>query len=217
MRKKIIFIGNSIVAGYPWSKGKSFPSIVRKTLKGEPPEGSGLSTPAYAEDTGFDIINKGINGDTTAGIAARFAEDVLAHSPDMAFYLTGANDFIYREATPEEAFDNLQALASASDAKGITTVYITPLPVDAGKAGYMWLAGCGVSYDAVNRQLEEFSQMLRSCGRPFVDMNSRYQDFIDEVGDVDLAYLDGVHPTPAGHEFIAGQVLALIDKENLYK
>ena len=213
MRKKIIFIGNSIVAGYPWGKSKSFTSVVRRTLKGE----GGASQPDYAKNVGFDIINKGVNGDTTAGIAARFGGDVLRHEPDVVFYLTGANDFIYREANPEEAFENLQSLAKQADDIGAISVYITPTPVDAGKAGYMWLAGCGVSYDAVNRDLEKFSELLKSSGRPFVDMNHLYGEYINKIGDVDLAYLDGVHPTPDGHEFMARQVLDVIEKEQLYK
>ena len=81
----------------------------------------------------------------------------------------------------------------------------------------MWLAGCGISYDAVNRDLETFSEMLKGTGRPFVDMNRLYRVFISELGDVDLAYLDGVHPTPAGHEFMAEQILDLIEKEKLYQ
>jgi lysophospholipase L1-like esterase len=215
MRKKIIFIGNSIVAGYPWGKSKSFTGVLRRMLK-DGVDNSGLPI-EFAKSTGFDLINKGVNGDTTSGIAARFEQDVLSHKPDLVFYHTGANDFIYREATPEEAFANLQTLAERSDQEGIETVYITPVPVDAGKAGYMWLAGCGISYDAVNRDLETFSEMLKSTGRPFVDMNQLYRQFIETLGDVDLAYLDGVHPTPAGHEFIAEQILDLIEKETLYK
>ena len=215
MRKKIIFIGNSIVAGYPWGKSKSFTGVLRRMLK-DGVDNSGLPI-EFAKSTGFDLINKGVNGDTTSGIAARFEQDVLSHKPDLVFYHTGANDFIYREATPEEAFANLQTLAERSDQEGIETVYITPVPVDAGKAGYMWLAGCGISYDAVNRDLETFSEMLKSTGRPFVDMNQIYRQFIETLGDVDLAYLDGVHPTPAGHEFIAEQILDLIEKETLYK
>lgn len=215
MRKKIIFIGNSIVAGYPWGKGKSFASIVRNVLKGEGPDS--IPRPEYAKQTGFDIINKGINGDTTPGIEARFDHDVLSHKPDIVFYLTGANDFIYREATPDEAFVNLQNLANRADAEGAVSVFITPTPVDAGKAGYMWLAGCGISYDAVNRDLEYFSELIKNSGRPFVDMNLLYRDYIEEVGDPELAYLDGVHPTPAGHEFMAARVLETIEKEMLYK
>ncbi len=215
MRKKIVFIGNSIAAGYPWGKGKSFTGVLRRVLKGEGPED--IPRPDYALQTGFDIINKGVNGDTTSGIAARFEQDVLAHDPDVVFYLTGANDFIYRDANPDEAFANLQQLASKTDERGTISVYITPTPVDAGKASYMWLAGCGISYDAVNRDLENFSELIRKCGRPFVDMNLMYRDYIAELGDPDLAYLDGIHPTPAGHEFIAKQVLDLIEKEELYK
>ena len=214
MRKKIVFIGNSIVAGYPWGKSKSFTGVLRRMLK-DGVDGSGESI-AFAKGTGFDIINKGVNGDTTAGIAARFEQDVLLHRPDMVFFLTGANDFIYREASPAEAFENLQTLAAHADEHGVTTIYITPPHVDAGKAGYMWLAGCGISYDAVNRDLEHFSEMLRQSGRPFVDMNTLYDKYIEDIGDVDLAYLDGVHPTPAGHEYMAQQVLALIEQEKLY-
>lgn len=215
MRKKIVFIGNSIVAGYPWGKSKSFTGVLRRMLK-DGIDGNGAPI-AFAKGTGFDLINKGVNGDTTAGIAARFEQDVLSHKPDMVFYHTGANDFIYREASPEEAFGNLESLAARADAEGITSIYITPVPVDAGKAGYMWMAGCGISYDAVNRDLEQFSEMLRGTGRLFVDMNQHYRDFIEELGDVDLAYLDGVHPTPAGHEFIAGKILDLLEREELYK
>lgn len=214
MRKKIVFIGNSIVAGYPWGKSKSFTGVLRRMLKdGVDTSGEAI---AFAKSTGFDLINKGVNGDTTSGIVARFGQDVLAHQPDFVFFHTGANDFIYREASPEEAFANLESLAALAEVEGIASVYITPVPVDAGKAEYMWLAGCGVSYDAVNRDLERFSEMLKGTGRLFVDMNALYRDFIEEVGDVDLAYLDGVHPTPAGHEFIAGKILDLIEREKLY-
>ena len=215
MRKKIVFIGNSIVAGYPWGKSKSFTGVLRRMLK-DGVDGSGEPI-AFAKDTGFDIINKGVNGDTTAGISARFEQDVLSHSPDMVFFHTAANDFIYREAGPEEAFANLESLAERAAKEGITSIYMTPVPVDAGKAEYMWLSGCGISYDAVNRDMKSFSEMLKGSGKLFIDINILYKDFVDEVGDVDLAYLDGVHPTPAGHEFIAKHVLNLIDKEELYK
>ena len=48
-------------------------------------------------------------------------------------------------------------------------------------------------------------------------MNLLYRDYIEELGDPDLAYLDGVHPTPAGHEFMAARVLEAIEKEELFK
>lgn len=210
MKKKVIFIGNSIVAGYPWSKGKSFPSLIRRALKGELPE---IPQPAFAKNTGLDIINKGINGDTTRGILSRFTADVMDHEPDMVFFLTGTNDFIYREAGPEDAFANLQLMAKMLDEAGAKAVYITPLPVDAGKAGFMWMAGMGISYDAVNRDIEKLAQLIRESGRPYVDLTERYPEFIDSVGDADLAYMDGIHPMPDGQIFIARQVIDFLEEE----
>ena len=248
MKQKLIFIGNSIVAGYPWNKSKSFASVLRRALKGEYNEnctiedvgksvggstladsnGSfgivrtgnddfkvdciDLTQPAFAKNTGFDIVNKGINGDTTAGILHRFKTDVMDHQPNMVFILTGTNDFIYRDATPDEAFANLELMAEMVKDAGGVLVYITPLPVDAGKAECMWMAGFGISYDAVNRDLENFSEMIRQSGRLFVDLNQNYLRFIDAVGDVDLAFMDGLHPMPAGQEFIASEVLGFLNE-----
>ena len=212
MKYKLIFIGNSIVAGYPWSKGKSFVGILRKTLKGEGP----LPQPSFAKSTGFDVINKGENGDTTAGISARYKYDVLDHNPDVIFILTGTNDFIYRDATPEDAFANLELMADQAQSCGAVPVYMTPLPVDAGKAEYMWMAGCGISYDAVNRDIDKVADMIRRSGKLFVDTHEFYMEYYKKIGDPDLVYLDGLHPMPAGHEYIAAEVLKFIE-ENMTK
>lgn len=228
MKKKIVFIGNSIVAGYPWSRGKSFVSRVRDALKGTE---ENLPRPGFAKDTGFIILNKGVNGDTTAGLLSRFNQDVLDQAPDMVFILSGTNDFIYRDASPEEAFANMELMANLcdglntslpstptdctdlttnKDSQSIITVYMTPLPVDAGKAESMWMAGCGISYPAVNRDLDNLSDMIRNSGRPYVDLNILYPEFVIEKGDADLAYLDGIHPMPEGYSFIAQQTLAFM-------
>ncbi|MDO4834642.1 MAG: GDSL-type esterase/lipase family protein [Bacillota bacterium] len=212
MRKKAVIIGNSIVAGYPWSKGKSFPGIVRRALKGELAE---IPQPAFAKNIGFDVINKGVNGDTTGGILNRFSEDVLKQKPDMVFFMTGTNDFIYREATPDEAFSNLELMAGMLDSAAATAVYITPIPVDTGKAEYMWMAGMGISYAAVNRDIEELARLMRESGRPCVDLTRTFSDFIEVLGDADLAYLDGIHPTPGGQMFIAKQIVDFLEAHHL--
>ncbi len=206
MKKKVIFIGNSIVAGYPWSKGKSFVGVLRNKLKGED------GAPNFAKNTGFDIINKGVNGDTTAGIANRFGTDALTAQPDYVYFLTGTNDFIYRNATPAEAFTNLEQMAEAAAGRGITPVYITPIYVDAGKAECMWMSGIGVSYDAVNRDIDNFSDLIRNSGRLYVDMNTAFAEYAAEIGDVDLVYLDGVHPMPDGHTFMAEEVIRFMNE-----
>jgi len=88
MKTKIVFIGNSIVNGFPLSRGRSFPGLIRAAVK------AGEAT-FHA-----DVINKGVNGETTAQILDRFEHDVLDHEPAVVVIMTGTNDFIYREADP---------------------------------------------------------------------------------------------------------------------
>ncbi|MGN0702400.1 MAG: SGNH/GDSL hydrolase family protein [Lentihominibacter sp.] len=210
MKKKLVFIGNSIVAGYPWSKGKSFPSVVRRALKGDSEE---IPRPAFAENLGFEIINKGVNGDTTAGILGRFREDVLDHSPDLAFIMTGTNDFIYRDATPREAMANLMQMARMLDDSGGRAVLLTPIPVDAGKAQLMWMAGCGISYPAVNRDIAELSELIAESGVSYLDLGGAFAGYASAFDDPDLVYLDGIHPMPEGHVFMAETIIDYLKKE----
>lgn len=210
MKQKIVFIGNSIVAGYPWSKSKSFPGIVRAALKGASEE---IPQPAFGKNTGFEVINKGVNGDTTTGILNRFPEDVISHNPDLVFILTGTNDFIYRDATPQEAMANLKTMTALVDECGGKTVLLTPLPVDSGKAEVMWMAGCGISYPAVNRDLDAIAELIRNSGIAYVDLSNAFREYISSFDDPDLVYLDGIHPMPDGHVFIAKTILDYLAKE----
>ncbi|MDO5490954.1 MAG: GDSL-type esterase/lipase family protein [Bacillota bacterium] len=189
MKKKIVFIGNSIVNGFPLSRGKSFPGLIRARVK----EGS---VPFRA-----DVINKGANGETTAQIVERFVRDVLVHEPAAVFFLSGTNDFIYREATPREAFAHMEAMAGQALARGIVPVYMTPLFVDSAKATRMWMAGTGIDYEEVNARIEEFTALLCSSDRPLIDTGAAFRQYAEEVGEE--AYLDGVHPTAEGYRFLA--------------
>ena len=99
MKKKIVCIGNSIVNGFPLRRSQCFTSLLR-------------------EATGWEIINKGNNGETTAQILARFERDVISHHPDIVVILTGTNDFIFQDATPEEAFQNLIHMANTAALRG---------------------------------------------------------------------------------------------------
>lgn len=176
MNKKLVFIGNSIVNGFPYDRDLCFASLVE-------------------QNTGYKVINKGNNGETTAMILNRFERDVLANEPDTVFILTGTNDFIYGEATPKQAFENLKRMADIAEnnAQPIKPVFMTPLPVDADLASEKWIQG--VDYNRINEDLEAISTLIRASGYDFIDLNEKY----GTCGK----YHDGVHPLPEGHRFIA--------------
>ena len=43
---------------------------------------------------GYSFVNKGINGDTTSGMLARFERDVVSENPNYVLITGGVNDFI---------------------------------------------------------------------------------------------------------------------------
>lgn len=210
MSEKIVFIGNSIVNGFPMSRGRSFPGLVRAAIK--------------AGESSFhaDVINKGVNGETTADILLRFDHDVLDHSPRVVFIMTGTNDFIYREADPAACMENLQEMARRSKAAGICPVFMTPIHVHEEKASRMWMAGVGVDYGKVNREVDAFGDLIRESGEMVLDacaawdeeMAARSEEMAAGEGLPlrENAYLDGVHPTPEGYAFLAKTVLAWLEE-----
>lgn len=185
MKRKIVFIGNSIVNGFPFKRSQCFVSLVREATK-------------------WDVINKGNNGETTADILARFDRDVIFHAPDTVFIMTGTNDFIYKEASPKGAFDNLMIMVQRARAEGITPVMLTPVPVNAEMASRLWMSGAGINYDDVNAQLEELTQLIKASDIEYVDLNDAYKS----CG----LYHDGIHPLPEGHSFIADTIMNFIHK-----
>ena len=70
---KLICIGDSLTFGYG----------VRPSQRW---------TRLCAQETGWEIVNEGISGDTTGGMLARFSADVLPERPDAVLMMGGAND-----------------------------------------------------------------------------------------------------------------------------
>lgn len=191
MKQKLIFIGNSIVNGFPYSRGRSFPGLIRAAIS---EQRAGFSA---------NVINKGANGETTAQILARFDHDVLDHQPAAACIMTGTNDFIYREAAPDQCLQNLEHMAAKAGQAGIIPVYMTPIFVDPVKAERQWMAGLGIDYEDINRQIQDFADGIRQSGRLVIDLNQAYSDFTGSLEDPGQAYLDGVHPTAEGYQLLA--------------
>jgi lysophospholipase L1-like esterase len=184
MDNKFVFIGHSIIAGYPLMPDQCFVSRLR-------------------EKTGHEIINKGANGETTADITRRFTNDVISILPDTVFIMSGTNDFIYDETSVTEVYDGLIKMAMAASACGIKPVFLTSPPVDSAKASRCWMSG--IDYNYINTQLEELANMLSSSSYETIDFNKEYSQFGE--------FIDGLHPTAAGHQFMADILFEYINSK----
>lgn len=209
MKKKIVCIGNSITNGFPFKRSQSFPSLIR-------------------EATGFEVINKGENGETTAQVLARFQHDVIDHKPDIVTILTGTNDFIFSLDTMGGAFEKIKEMVSLARTQDISVLLLTPLLTVPEMAKAAWMTGSDIDYDKVNHQLIGLGSLIREyCADNQIhsskenklvngtfqgqdifslDLQRLYRDYEEEIG-TENAFHDGLHPTIEGQAFIADCVL----------
>ncbi|MCC0636714.1 MULTISPECIES: SGNH/GDSL hydrolase family protein [unclassified Clostridioides] len=190
---KIVCLGDSLTYGFGVSRSNSWTNIV-------------------SQETGLEIINKGINGDTTSGMLVRFNEDVLQNSPDMVFIMGGTNDFI-AGAGNEVINSNIMAMVHQAYAKNIIPIIGIPLRPDIPNVREDWSSF--TDFNTVSKKLESYNYWIKkfsvTFNTDFVDFYSEYNKSMEKEGYKKL-YFDGLHPTKEGHRIIANIFIKSINK-----
>ena len=75
MSKKYVFLGDSLVFGYGIPKRDNWVNLLQDTFN-------------------LNIINKGINGNSTTDMLYRFTDDVILNEPNITFIMGGTNDLL---------------------------------------------------------------------------------------------------------------------------
>lgn len=71
-----------------------------------------------------NYVNRGVNGQTSAQMLARFANDVLAAKPRMVIILAGTND-VAQYINPKTTSNNIRQMEQSAKAAGISVVLCT--------------------------------------------------------------------------------------------
>jgi lysophospholipase L1-like esterase len=169
---RVVFFGNSITEGW----AHFFPAM----FPGKP------------------YIGRGISGQTTPQMLARFHQDVVALKPKVVVILAGTNDIAGNTgpSTLEMIEDNLEAMTEIAKAHGIRVVLSSVLPV----YDYPWRPGLepAPKIIALNKWMKDYA--ARS-GQVYLDYHSAMADARQGLPP-NLAG-DGVHPTEAGYRIMA--------------
>lgn len=164
--KKIVCIGDSITYGFPYGEEASW-------------------TRMLAEATGFLVINRGINGNTTGDMLDRFSRDVLAYNPDYVIIMGGANDIAWRESIDRITW-NLEEMVNLAAGHGIKVIFGLPTPF---------------SYQEFEARLGRVRNwMIKHAAEKDLQTIDFYGAFFNDQGDLleDLL-LDEAHPTREGY------------------
>src|SRR5688572_315520 len=106
VRPRVVFLGDSLTAGYGLPKEQSVPSLIQKRLD--------------AEGYHYEVVNQGVSGDTSAGGVSRLDWALTGDVRALVIEL-GANDGL-RGLPVESTKANLSDIIARAKARGVTVL-----------------------------------------------------------------------------------------------
>ncbi len=161
--------------------------------------------------TGRAFVNRGIGGQTTSQMLARFRQDVISLSPKVVVILGGTND-IANGIAPHQIEDNLAMMGDLAKAHGIKVVFASITPVndyhkDADPRYETTKSRPPATIREINAWIQSFCM---SGGFAWMDY---YAALADTAGQMAVDYSDdGLHPNAKGYRMMSPVVTATIDR-----
>ena len=184
----IIALGDSTTAGSP-----AFKSPIEA-----PPDGSGNVESQYAywltkRHPDWRALNRGVDGERSDEIRARFARDVVQAEPDVVVILAGVND-VYQGRSAESVEGELEAMYDLARAAKISVV-----------------AGSIIPYNTATPEQNARMHAVNGWIRDYADRHDGSVTFCEtraavaDPGQPDrlVSSPDDLHPSPNGYRLMA--------------
>lgn len=170
---------------------------------------------------GYTVTNKGIGGQESSDLRARFESDVIALKPDTVMIWGHYNDVVRAKpenmaAAKKRAQDNYQAMIEQARAAGITPILVTELTIpipDTIKEKLIGLVASVLGKNDYrtqkNTEIKALNVWLRDYAKAqkikLVDLETAL-DSGNGTRKVEYTRSDNSHVSPAGYEAITKYV-----------
>lgn len=159
----------------------------------------------------INLINVGVNGDTTADMIGRFHEHVLDYRPKAVLIMGGGND-VMGGTQMQFATNNIAMMAQLALDRGIIPMIgIQPEPDHKNVPEEIKSM---LDYDQVKENLAELKQWLITFAKannlPLIDFDTGMKNRLR--AGYGRYFFDGIHPNPSGH-----RMMAIVAKEAFVK
>jgi lysophospholipase L1-like esterase len=184
----IVALGDSTTAGTP----------AHKSPIEAPPNGSGNVESQYAywlmkTHPDWQVLNRGVNGERSDQIRARFARDAAQPKPAVVIIVAGVND-VYQGRGAESVERELELMYDAARAANIVVVAGTIIPFDAADADQ-------------NARMRAVNEWIRAhaASHPGTVVFCDTRAAVAAPGQPDrlVSSPDGLHPSPDGYRRMA--------------
>ena len=189
MHGPIICIGDSITHGFPYGPAWSWVAVLDKTLP-------------------VEIINRGVNGNTTGNMLARFQNDVLNFNPVITVIMGGTND-AWLGAGLAKVKANLTAMVERSRKHHVLPIMGLPVPLSPGGDDFF------PGLEEASEMLDQYRSWIRDyCQTHDLPLIDFYTPMLTpgSIYGRPAYFLDGVHPSQAGYLAMAEAALPVIEQ-----
>jgi lysophospholipase L1-like esterase len=196
-KTRIVALGDSTTAGTPaW-----------KSPIEAPPNGRGDETSQYAywlmqAHPDWEVLNRGVNGERSDQIAARFDRDVIAVQPKAVVIIAGVND-VYQGRSVEHVTQELDRMYARAAGAGILVVAGTIIPYNTATAEQ------NARMHRINDWIRERSMPGSTTPVMFVDTRRA----VAAQGNPDrlIESPDELHPSARGYRLMADAIRTALE------
>ena len=195
-RLRIVAMGDSTTAGTP-----AFLSPVEA-----PPSGRGDVTSQYAywleqSHPDWEVLNRGVNGERSDQIAARFERDVIGAKPAIVVIIAGVND-VYQGRGVEHITQQLDRMYGRAAKSGIRVVAGTIIPYNTATPDQ------NARMRVVNAWIEQ-----RAAADPEIEfVDTRAAVAAPGAPDKLADSPDQLHPSAAGYRLMADAIRPVLER-----
>lgn len=189
---KIVCFGDSLTSGFGVYPSKCWVSLLRQHF-------------------GCEVLNRGISGDTTAGMLSRSYKDIVENKPSHVVLMGGTNDLLQGYSL-NNITSNIEELILEAEKNNIKPIIAIQIPVEETMARKYWYDG--IDYCRINKNLEIYKNWVTEYSiKKCINYIDFYSEFMCELRKKEKyeIYIDGIHPTALGHKIMACCAERLID------
>lgn len=174
-----IFLGDSLTFGYGVKPKENWVHKLSESLE-------------------INILNKGINGNTTTDMLFRFYEDVISNSPKTLFIMGGTNDLLSNRPVAT-IINNIEMMIKEASAKNIKIIIGIPPIIDAAMAKSLFIPS--LTYDYCHKNLAVLRMKLINLCNSY---SLKYIDFYEASKSTleNNIFIDGIHFNAKGQNIL---------------
>lgn len=180
---RIVCIGDSLTYGYKLKRSEVWTKLLEIKC-------------------GTEVLNKGINGDSSNGMLSRFYKDVVENSPTHVIIMGGTND-LTMDVPLSIVKSNIASMAHQANANGIIPIIGLQIQIEVEMSNKYWPDI--TDFSRVNKEIIKYREWVIKFGKtfkvPVIDFFAEFNKYTADENKSEL-YLDGLHPTFKGNEII---------------